>query len=126
MKIMKDQRDLDPFDSDQIDLTREIDKHGEQAVMQICHAAMRLSLTTQVVLNQIPLSMWQRAAFESNAAADSSGDVNRRGIADLIWLVCLFMQDALKHTDKYRAIDEVREKAASFGFDIPKPEEDEE
>lgn len=94
MQMMEYPHDLDPYAPDQIDLTRKIDS---ESGMNASFATMQLANLTTIkiaALCRVPLSHWQRGAYEANAMRD--GSLHIELMAGALWAFVKWLQEERK------------------------------
>lgn len=122
-RFMKTPDDLDPFDSDQIQLTRSIDaeKGGAEKL-----ASMMFQNVSQIVgalQMACPINAIQRACYEAKALESTLGDTVAAKLQTLaLWRVVEFMQANLEDSKLAMNDPEIRKHITSigekFGVDI--------
>ena len=88
-RYMRDISDLDVFESEQIAITRELDKQEGSEAVFVKDMILRLSGVHSLIRMSAGLPVWQRAAYEAHQIARKSGTAPERIIALELWRICL-------------------------------------
>lgn len=112
MKVMENARDLDEFDPDQIDLTNT----NPENLKNLCMSAMALCGSFRMILFQIPLPHWQRAAYEMRGRAEKEQTEASDMAAKIMWEVVLFMQAMHKLYGEATGNDRLKGEMTAMGF----------
>lgn len=125
MHLMENQDDLDVFEGNQAVITHKADQSGKEGLENFISNIMRIcegSLPT--MLGQMPLELWQRAAYEAHSLAQRDPTEFNKGKAGIIWLHVRFIQDSLRLGRSMLENDALRKEAADRGWAMPEiPEE---
>lgn len=107
---MKDPTDLDIWTGEQERITSTMGvKDMEREIRVPCSMAITGMLSTA---QQIPVSFWQRFAYETHERAKRDADVPTRQLqAEMAWIAMEFLQKINECADKHR--DAVKAEMAS-------------
>lgn len=99
---MKEPGDLDPFAEDQIELTRHLDAGGPGKIDQLIFLAVGLmtEMDNLIIRGGLGPNEWQRACYELHERAKSDPSFSNKALAEAMWSVVQYMQQAIEASDR--------------------------
>lgn len=120
MHWMNDPEDLDVFEGRQAQITAKADQTGKQGLDNFLgNLLMRCNLTLPELINEMPIEMWQRAAYEAHSLAQREPTEFNKGKADVLWLHVRFIQDSLRLGKSLLENKALRKEALDRGYEMP-------